>query len=275
MAERTAEGDWLVNGKWGYCSGSPYATHFIGHALVAGEEGQPPTPRMFIAPREQWQRLDDWGQQLGLKGSGSHSIVLDGARIPDHFVLDTHISEVSVEDGAPGLEVHGNPQYAGGQLSYMVLEAASLAVGIAKGALDAYTDLMRTRTTLLPPIMLRAEDADYQFWYAEAAGMIATAEAACLQAILQWQQICAANPGAFSRAEDLRITTIVRHVIKLCWRAVEQFIFPTAGSSSVRAGERIERVWRDLSMLHSHAGFGVFLPTVANRDLARALVGTE
>jgi len=76
--------------------------------------------------------------------------------------------------------------------------------------------------------------------------------------------------AAFTREEELRLATISRETVRLCWRAVEGQLFPTAGSSSVRHGHRIERVWRDLSMLHSHAGNGVFLSTLANRELAQA-----
>jgi 3-hydroxy-9,10-secoandrosta-1,3,5(10)-triene-9,17-dione monooxygenase len=47
---------------------------------------------------------------------------------------------------------------------------------------------------------------------------------------------------------------------------------PTAGSSSVRHGERLERIWRDMSMLRTHAGLSILLPTVAMRELARSLV---
>ncbi|MER7211556.1 acyl-CoA dehydrogenase family protein [Streptosporangium sp. NPDC000239] len=264
-----ADGGWVLNGTWNYCSGAPYATHFIGHALAQTGDG-PPAPMLFIAPRDQWRLVDDWGRQLGLKGSGSHSVTMENGRIPASFALPgTHLSEATVAGGTPGRELHGNPQYGGGPLSYMVLEIASLAVGIAQGALDVYGELMRSRKTLLPPVVGRAEDPDYQFWYAEAAGMIAAAEAGVQGAIRQWQELCALGPEAFTREQDLRITTICRHTIRLCWTAVESYLFPTAGSSSVRQGERLERVWRDMSMLHSHAGFAVFLPTVANREFTR------
>jgi 3-hydroxy-9,10-secoandrosta-1,3,5(10)-triene-9,17-dione monooxygenase len=55
-ATRTEDGDWLVEGTWNYCSGSPYATHFIGHALIPDAAGGPPTPAMFVAPRDRWRR---------------------------------------------------------------------------------------------------------------------------------------------------------------------------------------------------------------------------
>ncbi|KJK58374.1 acyl-CoA dehydrogenase family protein [Saccharothrix sp. ST-888] len=275
-AERAEDGGWLLNGTWNYCSGSPYATHFMGHVPAPGADGEPPAPMLFIAPRSEFRRLDDWGGHLGLKGSGSHSVAIENGRIPAYFALPgTHMSEVDVAEGTPGRLLHGNPEYGGGSLSFMLLEVASLAVGMAQGALDAYEELMLARTTLFPPMVTRAQHPDYQFWYGEAAGMIATAEAAVLQAVRQWQELCARGPGAFTREQDLRIATICREVIRLCWHAVEGQLFPTAGSSAVRHGERIERIWRDLSTLHSHAGIGVFLSSVTTRELARARFGVK
>lgn len=273
-ARRAPGGDWIVDGTWNYCSGAPYATHFLGHTLVPGADGEP-SPMVFVAPRDQWERLDDWGRQLGLKGSGSHSIRIDGGRIPPYLTLDTHISQISVVDGAPGLAVHDNPEYGGGVLSSMLFEIASLAVGMSKGALDAYGDLMRDRKTIFPPIVGRTEDPDYQFWYGRAAGLVATAEAALLDAVRQWREGCVRGPATFTPAWEMRIATICRQVVALSWRAVEEFLFPTAGSSAVRQGERIERIWRDMSMVHSHAGLAVFLSTTAHRELSRAHFGVQ
>jgi 3-hydroxy-9,10-secoandrosta-1,3,5(10)-triene-9,17-dione monooxygenase len=230
---------------------------------------------LFIAPESEWEMLNDWGTSLGLKGSGSHSITIDGARIPDHLTLPTHHSQVTVTGGTPGLDLHGNPEYGGGQLSSMVLEGAALAVGMAQGALDAYGELMRTRTTLFPPIVGRTEDPDYQYWYGEAAGLVATADAAFAAAVQQWRDACAQGSATFTRECELRIAAISREVVRLSWQAVERYLFPTAGSSSVRQGERIERVWRDMSTLHTHAGFAVFLSGPAKRELTKAHFATD
>jgi 3-hydroxy-9,10-secoandrosta-1,3,5(10)-triene-9,17-dione monooxygenase len=273
-AERV-DGHWVLNGTWNYCSGAPYATHFLGHTLVSAGAEPDPAPMLFVAPRSAWRRLDDWGRQLGLKGSGSHSITMDDARIPEHFTLDTHHSLVDVTQGTPGLRLHHNPEYGGGQLSFMMLEGGVLAVGMARGALDAYEDLMRTRMTIFPPIGPRAENPDYQRWYGEAAGLIAAAEAAILNAVQQWQDSCRAGAASFTKEYEWRIATICREVVKLCWRAVEGYLFPTAGSSAVRQGERVERVWRDMSMLHTHAGYAVVLTTMANHELAMARFNIE
>jgi len=274
-AERHPDGGWIVNGTWGYCSGAPYATHFIGHTLVTPEEGDEPEVLLFVVSSDQFRRLDDWGRQLGLKGSGSHSLVIDNAHVPDDQTLPTHQSQYRVTQDTPGVRLHINPQYGGGPVSFAFLEAACLAVGIAQGALDEYEHLMRTRTTMFPPIVGRAEDPDFQRWYGEATGKLATAEAAVAGTVSRWQDLCAEGPQAFTAEQDWRIATMCREVIRLSWAAVEQHVFPTAGSSSVTRGQRIERVWRDLSTLQSHAGIAVAMNTMANRELAKARFGIE
>jgi 3-hydroxy-9,10-secoandrosta-1,3,5(10)-triene-9,17-dione monooxygenase len=274
-AEPTPDGQWLLSGVWRYCSGAPYATHFMGHTLLPQGEGEPPGFLLFVVPRRLWRRLDDWGDQLGLRGSGSHSIAIDNRVVPAHLTLPVHLSQLTVTGGTPGRAVHDHPEYGGGPLSFMLLELGALAVGMAKGALDAWEELARVRTTSFLPIVPRTHDPDYQFRYGEATGMIATAEAALHQAVRQWRDACTAGPAAFTRERELRLATISREVVRLCWRAVEGQLFPTAGSSAASAGERIERVWRDMSMLHGHAGLAVFLSTMANRELARARFGVQ
>ncbi|WP_018657683.1 acyl-CoA dehydrogenase family protein [Actinomadura flavalba] len=273
-AERS-DGGWTLTGSWRYASGSPYATHFLGHVLVpppGGDADDEPVPMMFIAPRDRWRLEDDWGGQLGLRGSGSNTVVLERAFVPDRYTLPGHLSQLSVTDDAPGRSLHG-PGYGGGPLSFMLLELGALAVGIAYGALDAYSELMRTRTTLYPPIVPRTEDPDYQFRYGEAAAMIHTAEAAVLHAAREWDEACARGAAAFTRDEELRLALVAREAVRLCWRAVESQLVPTAGSSALVDGARFARVWRDLSMLHGHGGLGVFLSLIANRDLARLRFG--
>jgi 3-hydroxy-9,10-secoandrosta-1,3,5(10)-triene-9,17-dione monooxygenase len=267
-AATRADGGWSLSGTWAYCSGAPYATHFLGHTLVPGEDGTP-APMLFVAPRDQWTRLDDWGGQLGLKGSGSHSIEMNGAAVPDRYNLHTHMAQAAITDTTPGVRLHG-PEYGGGPLSFMLMELGALAVGMAKGALDAFEDLMRTRDTVFFPITRRRDDPDYQSAYGEAAGTIAAAETTLLGAVREWSALCEEGPSAFTRERELTLALISREAVRLSWRAVESQLFPTAGSSSVRHGERIERVWRDLSTLHSHAGVAVFLNRLAPRELAQA-----
>jgi 3-hydroxy-9,10-secoandrosta-1,3,5(10)-triene-9,17-dione monooxygenase len=50
---RRVEGGWELDGKVSYCSGVPYATHFVGQALTEppAAGGPPGPPILFVAPR--------------------------------------------------------------------------------------------------------------------------------------------------------------------------------------------------------------------------------
>src|SRR5262249_47561197 len=147
-AVRTRDG-WEITGTWGYCSGAPYATHYLGQTFVApAEPGDRPGPLLlFIVPRDEWTRLGDWGRTLGLKGSCSHSIRMEGARVPEHFVLENHWLVDSDPSGNPGYRIHGNPLYVGRTLAIFQAGLTALAVGGAKGMLDEYEHQIRSRNT--------------------------------------------------------------------------------------------------------------------------------
>jgi 3-hydroxy-9,10-secoandrosta-1,3,5(10)-triene-9,17-dione monooxygenase len=276
VARRTDDG-WELNGTHAYCSGAPYSTHYMGQTFMPGkdEDGPPGPPLLFVAPRSTWTMLDDWGDSLGLKGSGSQSIRFDNARIPAHFALeDTWMVDVDVSRGTPGYRLHGNPMYASRALAFFSIEFGALVVGMAKGALDEYESIITTRKTQRPPIVLRSLDPDYQRWFGAALGRTAAAEATLIQCAEQWMEVCrrSVEEGVpFSRKEDLRLNIIGREAMRLVWDAMESYIFRTAGSSAARNGQRMERTFRDLAMGWSH--FHSSLADWSARELAREHLG--
>lgn len=255
---KRVEGGWELTSTHPYSSGAPYATHYMGQTFAAPEqEGGPPQMLLFVAPRESWTMLDDWGDTLGLKGSGSHSVCFEQAFIPERFVLEnTWLVDTDVA-GTPGAAIHGNSMYAGRTLAYFEGSLAAIMIGAAKGALDEYEELLRTRKTQRPPIVTRSEDPDYQRWYGLAVGRVGAAEAILLQVAEQWHEACrrSVEDGVpFTREEDLRLNMVAREALTLAWEAMQGEIFRTAGSSAARAGQRIERIFRDMSIGWGHFG---------------------
>jgi 3-hydroxy-9,10-secoandrosta-1,3,5(10)-triene-9,17-dione monooxygenase len=257
---KRVDGGWELTSTHPYSSGAPYATHYMGQTFAApeGDGGPPGRMLLFIAPRESWTMLDDWGDTLGLKGSGSHSVRFEQAFIPDRFVLeDTWLVDTNVAGGTPGVRIHGNPMYAGRTLAYFEGSLAAIMIGAAKGALDEYEEILRTRKTQRPPIVTRIEDPDYQRWYGLATGKVAAAEAVLLQVAEQWHEACRRSfeDGIpFTREEDLRLNMVAREALTLAWEAMQGEVFRTAGSSAARRGQRIERIFRDMSIGWGHFG---------------------
>jgi 3-hydroxy-9,10-secoandrosta-1,3,5(10)-triene-9,17-dione monooxygenase len=279
-ARPTGDGRLELTGTHRYCSGAPYATHYLGQTLPAGPDPDGPPagpPMLFVAPRSEWTMLDDWGHTLGLKGSGSNSIVFDHGRIPEYYALaDTLMLDYDNSDGTPGQRLHGNPMFVGRALSFFGLEFGALAVGMLKGALDEYLELITTRTTHRPPIILRSHDPDYQRWYGHAHGKVETAHAAVLHAADQWMDACRRQVDEgihFDVEEDLRINSITRESVRLCWDALQEYIFRTAGSGAAHDGQRMQRIWRDMSMVWGHL-YGVIADWVA-RGMTMEHLGIE
>ncbi|MBV8513108.1 MAG: acyl-CoA dehydrogenase, partial [Xanthobacteraceae bacterium] len=69
-----AEGGYLIDGTWNYCSGIPYATHFVGNVIL--RENGKARALIFVIPRAQLTVLQDWGGDatLGMRASGSNSV---------------------------------------------------------------------------------------------------------------------------------------------------------------------------------------------------------
>ena len=271
------DGGWQLDGQVAYASGLPYSTHYMGQALTPGEtpDGPPGPLLLFVAPRSDWTMVDDWGDTLGLKGSGSHSVRFEGARIPAHWALErTFMIDVDLGAQSPGVHLHGNPMYGGRALGPFTVSLAALMVGAARNALDALEEDLRVKTSLNPPFVPRMEDPDFQRWFGAALGRLALAEAATLRAAEEHMELCAraVEEGIpYSWADDMRVGVIAREAYILAWETMERDIFRTGGSSAARNGQRIERIFRDMAMIAGHRN--TVMRDWAFRELARAQFG--
>jgi 3-hydroxy-9,10-secoandrosta-1,3,5(10)-triene-9,17-dione monooxygenase len=266
-----------LNGRVAYCSGIPFSTHYMGQAVLPGED-EHGLQRMllFVAPESAWTMLDDWGDLLGMKGSGSQSITFEAAHIPSHWGLeDTRMVDVDVSDGTPGLRLHGNPMYGGRAFGCFAITLGAIMVGAAYNALDEYESMLETKLTPLPPMIPRKLDPDYQRWYGRALAKISTAEAAVVNAAEQHMALCerfVETGEPYTYGDDQRIGSIAREVMIQAWETVQSDLFRTAGSSAGGKGQRLERIYRDMS-IGGNSHRNTLLRDWAFRELARERLG--
>ncbi|MEJ2459567.1 MAG: hypothetical protein P8Y58_16055 [Novosphingobium sp.] len=158
-------------------------------------------------------------------------------------------------------------------MSLWLLEPAAMTLGMVKGALDECATLMTTKTNPVPPITLKVENADFQRWYGAAAAKIATAEAAFYDACDKWTEDARLNMlGLKTPDNHLEITSnvICGEVMEMCWEAM-QLLYRVAGTSPMFDGQRMQRIYRDISTARSH-GFNTRFDEI-HRNLARELLG--
>ncbi|MEO0548858.1 MAG: acyl-CoA dehydrogenase family protein [Pseudomonadota bacterium] len=137
MGKAVADGDdYIVTGRWEWGSGSANCTWLCGGAMIF-EDGElktlpsgRPDARMMIFPADDAELIDTW-HTMGLKGTGSGDIEVKALRVPKARSVSL-VTDTPKVDGA----LYKFPAF--GLLS---LGVAATALGNAKGALQAFTDL--------------------------------------------------------------------------------------------------------------------------------------
>lgn len=134
------EGGYKFSGTWGFSSGSDHCEWaFLGGFVPT--EGGPPDMRTFLVPREDYELVDDW-HVLGLKGTGSKTVVIKGCFVPEHR---THKFADGFKCSSPGNELNTAPLFRLPFGQIFVRSVSTSALGMAQGALDAFVDVQASR----------------------------------------------------------------------------------------------------------------------------------
>jgi 3-hydroxy-9,10-secoandrosta-1,3,5(10)-triene-9,17-dione monooxygenase len=197
--------------------------------------------------------LDDWGSTLGLRGSGSNSVVVEGADVPADFVVETIMG--GVETGTPGTRLHGNPMYGGAFLGFAAGELVCSQVGAAKAALDEYERIIRTTRPRYAQHMLKLEHHDWQRIYGLALSMNTAAEAVLIRSGELYMEYCrdaAEGRGEFTLAKALQLQGLQHQAARLAWESGVE-TFRAASSTSAVDGQPMQRFFRDLATFKNNA----------------------
>ena len=256
---KPVEGGYRVSGKWRYASGVPYSTHFMGLADLAGADPAPPL--LVVVPRDKYEVLEDWGDLIGLKGSGSNSVVIDDAFVPAHHTapVDQLMGEWPVTTSLlPGGAIHGNPMYSGGFMGFAIGELTTVQVGAARGMLDLYEEMLGSLsiTSMSGNVTTkRYLDHDFQRSFGMALGWVDGAHGIMMRAgeiymDLARQAVESGRPVA--SADHWRLYGMIQTAARLSWEAGE-LLFRTAGSAASLDGRPMQRYWRDLCAFRSNS----------------------
>jgi len=252
-----AEGGYVVDGIWNYCSGIPYATHFVGNVVL--RENDKSRILIFVMPRAQLRMLDDWGGDatLGMRASGSNSVEIKKTFIPEHLVIPAKPAlwaNEPMDDGTHGTRLHRNPMYLGRFIGPYHMSLVMPVLGAARAALDEFEEAVVTRPTYHPPIMPRREHFDTQRPFGYALMLTDSAEALLMTAAETYMQYCRRwgdDSTPISLEDNVRLYGMVLTAGRLASEAVEH-LFHNASSAASKRGQRLERYFRDVAMYRQH-----------------------
>lgn len=128
------EGGWRLKGRWPTSSGSDHGEWaFIG-ALEKNEKGIPVDRHALLVKREDYEIIDDW-YTFGLSGTGSKSLLIKDAFIPEHRAHS--MIDYKMDDRPT------NYLFPFAMVFYS--SVSSVILGFAQGAIDVFIEQMQVR----------------------------------------------------------------------------------------------------------------------------------
>jgi 3-hydroxy-9,10-secoandrosta-1,3,5(10)-triene-9,17-dione monooxygenase len=262
------DGDgYRVSGKWAYASGSPYSNFFMGGAQVGDNRDE---RIIVVVPRDSYEVLEDWGNVMGLKASGSNSVVIKDAWIPRNFTVP---GLGPIDDGdTPGSRFHRNPMYAGQFMGFGAGELACSQVGAARAALAEFERIIKTSRPRFTPGVMKFEHHDWQRIFGLSMSMVQAAEAVLFRTgelYMEYSEAQVAGGDPFTPLKAWQLMGMQHQTTRLAWDAGLE-LFRAASTSNTGDGQPMQRFFRDLATFKNN---GFHQPDFVAPEIARAYFG--
>ena len=193
--------------------------------------------KWFLIPRADFEIIDDW-HVVGLRGTGSKTVVMADVFIPDERVLD----DADIQRGAsPGRAVNPHPMYGAIAQANFTAAMAAPAIGAARGLLAAYAEKLRRKAGPATTSMAR---------YAAASARVDAVHALTLQNAQRYSRLPAAAVGPDGRAKCRRDYAYAAQQSRQAANAV----YEECGGSGLAESSDLQRIWRDANAAAAHHG---------------------
>ncbi len=231
------DGGYRVDGRWSFASGCEHADVLFGNGMEGIVDGMPQLRGVVFTPGD--VIIEDTWSVSGLCGTGSHHFHVDGTVFPAERTYDPMGGEPCID----ALIVH-LPAPA-----VFSLVMASVALGIAQGALDDITVLASAKTPMLSAVSLGGNPL-FQFDLATADTDLRAARSLLYDEATQvWATATAGDPltmehRARGRASAVWAVDRAISVVTTAYRA--------GGGSSLYTDCPLQRRLRDIHALAQH-----------------------
>jgi alkylation response protein AidB-like acyl-CoA dehydrogenase len=257
----TAQGGFRLSGRWSLVSGCELADYVYLLSLVH-EDGAPrmaapgqPDLRGFFVPKSRYNILDTW-YVGGLRGSGSHDVVVDDVFVP---VEDSFTPAPPVASDSPLVQLPIIPM--------MIAGIGAQFLGMARTAIAVTIEILRNKVSVDPGASIHerpgvlADIASYTAAVAAAGSHLHASMAA------MWDKVRHQLPTAEDRAAlysaGLYAATVARASVVAMHAA--------AGTTALYVGCPLERSIRDLQTMDRH----IAAQPIWLEDSGRVLLGHE
>ncbi len=232
-------GGYRITGRWDFASGCRHASWMGAHGAVVEPDGSlrlnrfgRPALLTWLFPAEKATLLDNW-HPIGLRGTASESYAVKDLFVPE---------EMTGTREDPSLRREPRKLYAFPQQTLYSVGIASVALGIARGMLDAFVELAQKKTPRGTGRL--ADSAVIQAEIARCEAKLGSAVSYLVDTVRE----------IYDRADDLapidipdraRARLAGSHAITSA-AAVADWTYKAAGVDAIFPGSPFERRFRDI-----------------------------
>lgn len=237
------EGGYRVSGRWSMVSGCQLSTWLI-LACVVHENGTSrrtpsgaPEIRFMLLRTADCEIVDTWTAG-GLRGSGSHDVVVRERFVPTAFA-SFHSDPMVLSE----------PRYRSPLVARVSSGLAVMALGIARGAIETLVDLAAQKRSVGARDALR-QDRGAQTQLAQADALVRSARPYIFDAVEQvWDDMVAGRDTSIEARAQVRLAAW--HAVTSAVHAVD-LVYLTGGATSLYTTCPIERAFRDVHAFTQH-----------------------
>ncbi|MGH7034357.1 MAG: acyl-CoA dehydrogenase family protein [Stellaceae bacterium] len=257
---RAVPGGYRIAGQWKFSSGCDNGAWFLLGGLVDGGDGKAPVPYYFLLPKADVTIHHESWKVMGLAGTGSKDVSVADAFVPSHRLL---LMQDAYDGVSPGAKLNPYPLYRLPMMSVFPLCLSAPGVGVAKGAVARYIEMMKSFTTKSRGQTV-ADFHNSQIRLAEASALVDGAELLLQRDVRESMAIRASG-------RQLTIEERVRNRRDHAWaaetslRAVD-LLYKMTGGAGLHDGNALLRSFRDAHAIGMHLG--------NNWDVAGPLYGS-
>ncbi len=254
-----------LSGRWGFLSGLPWAQWIAVGVVAPREAGAEPEYLMLFVPKRDYRTIDDW-HTVGLRGSASASVEIDGAFVPTHRVF--RMGYVTATGDAPGLAVNGGPLFRIPIVPGLGLALAPPSLGGAQGAARRLRERAKARVPLF-------QNRQAELGLSQAALAESFVELDMLEGLLyrHAEELMEVGRGERSCGDEDRTRWFAwRALVPKRSRDVVQRLVEHAGARAIFEDDPLQRIWRDVQVMGQHVGLNA---EAGVRGYGRTLLGLD
>lgn len=262
---RRVDGGLVVSGRWPWSSGSLHVQWGVGGVPVVDASGDMVDVGLALMPMHELSVEDTWFV-VGMRGTGSNTIVADDVMVPDHRILPV---PRAIEGEYP-TEFKDEVLYRSAFIPVLALILVGPLLGLARAALQYVVEKAPRRAITYTSYERQTDSVAFQMAIAEAAAKVDTAHLHAYRAAADIDD--AARAGTYP---DLPARARVR--MDAGWAARQareavDLLISAHGASAFAEASPLQRIWRDLNTASRHA---VVSPSVNEEIYGKALLGIQ